>query len=113
MVEKLAEVLLAQTVERRAVELRGAADEVMDLRLERLPLRVVPGVLRDVAVVDEDVLREPVRRLARQPVAALQQQDPLARRCQVAGQGAAARARADDDDVVGVHLRAAPSARGA
>ena len=76
---ELAEVLLAQPVERRAVELRRAADEVVDLRLERLALLVVPRVRRDVAVVDEHVLREPVLRLARQPVAALEQQDPLAR----------------------------------
>ena len=32
---QLAEVLLAESVERRAVELRRAADEVVDLRLER------------------------------------------------------------------------------
>ncbi len=36
VVAELAEVLLAQPVERRAVELRRAADEVVDLRLERL-----------------------------------------------------------------------------
>ena len=79
VVLQLAEVLLAQPVERRAVELRRAADEVVDLRLERLAVLVVPGVRRDVAVVDEDVLREPVLRLARQPVAALEQEDALAR----------------------------------
>ena len=84
VVVELAEVLLAQPVERGAVELRRAADEVVDLRLERLALRVVPGVRRDVAVVDEHVLGEPVLRLARQPVAALEQEDPLAGGGQVA-----------------------------
>ena len=66
---------------------------------------VVPRVRRDVAVVDEDVLREPVLRLARQPVAALEQQDALARRGEVAGQRAAAGAGADDDHVVAVIMR--------
>ena len=91
---------LPQAVERGAVELGRAADEVVDLRLERLPVRVVPGVRRDVAVVDEDVLREPVLRLAREPVAALEQQDALARGREVPGERAAAGAGADDDDVV-------------
>ena len=103
VVAKLAEVLLAEPVERGAVELRRTTDEVVDLRLERRAGRVVPGVGGDVAVVDEDVLREPVLRLARQPVAALEQQDPLARGRQVAGERPASRPGADDDDVVVVH----------
>ena len=41
-----AEVLRAQPVERGAVELGRPADEVVDLRLERLVVRVVPGVRR-------------------------------------------------------------------
>ena len=44
--------------------------------------------------------RLPVLRLARQPVAALEQQDALAGRRQVAGERAAAGAGADDDHVV-------------
>ena len=43
-VAQLAEVLGAQPVQRGAVELRRAADEVVDLRLERLAVAVVPGV---------------------------------------------------------------------
>ena len=77
---ELLEVPLAQPVERGAVQLGGSAHEVVDLRLERLALVVVPGVLGDVAVVDEHVLGEPVLRLPRQPVATLEQQDPLAGR---------------------------------
>jgi hypothetical protein len=50
------------------------------LRLERLPVSPsIHGVRRDVAVVDEDVGGGPVLRLAREPVAALEQQDALAR----------------------------------
>src|SRR6478736_1140947 len=100
---KVAEVLFPEPVERGAVELRRAADEVVDLRLERRAARVVPGVRRDVAVVDEDVLREPVRRLARQPIAALQEKDLLPRRSEVARERATARAGSDDDHVIGVH----------
>ena len=101
---KLAEVLRAQPVERRSVELRGAPDEVVDLRLEGLARSVVPAVLRDVAVVDEHVRRGPVLRLARQPVAALQQQDALAGRGEAVHERAAAGPAADDDHVVGAHV---------
>ena len=96
----------AQPVQRGAVELGGAADEVVHLRLERLAVAVVPGVRRDVAVVDEHLVREPVLRLARQPAAALEQQDPLARGRQATHQRAAARAAPDHDHVVGgAHVR--------
>ena len=103
VVAKLAEVLRAQPVEGGAVELRRPADEVVDLRLERLAVRVVPGVVRDVAVLHEHVLREPVLRLARQPVTALEQQDPLARGSEVPRERPAAGAGSDDDHVVVVH----------
>ena len=97
---ELAEVLLAEPVERCAVELGRPADEVVDLRLKRLVLRVVPGVLRDVAVVDEDVVCRPVRRLPGEPVASLEEEDPLAGGREVPGERPASGARADDDDVV-------------
>ena len=66
-------------------------------------MRVVPRVRRHVAVVDEDVVRLPVLRLARQPVAALQQQHALAGRREVADERAAPGAAADHDDVVVAH----------
>ena len=49
VVQQLAEVLRAQPVQRGPVELGGAADEVVHLRLERLALLVVPGVGGHVA----------------------------------------------------------------
>jgi hypothetical protein len=104
VVAELAEVLRPQAVEGGAVELRRPADEVVDLRLERLPLRVVPRVVGDVAVVDEHVLREPVLRLARQPAASLEQEDLLARGREVPGKRAAARTRPDDDHVIFGHF---------
>ena len=102
MVE-LAEVLFPQAVERCAVELRRPADEVVHLRLECLAGVVVPGVGGHVLVVDEDVLGEPVRRLARKPVAALEQQDGLAGVGERPGERSAARSGADDDHVVVAH----------
>jgi hypothetical protein len=87
VVVKLAEILRAEPIERRSVELRRAAHEVVDLRLERPALLVVPGVLRDVAVFDEDVLREPILGLAREPVSALEQKNLLAGRREMAGEG--------------------------
>ncbi len=106
-----AEVLAAHAVERGAVELGRAAHEVVDLGLERLPLLIAPRVGRDVAVVHEDRLREPVLDLAGQPVAPLQQQDPPAGRRQVAGEGAAAGAGPDDDHVVARHAGTLAGAR--
>ena len=101
VVLQLAEVLLAHAVQRGAVQLGGAADEVVHLRLEeRLVLGAVPVVGRDVAAVHEHVQGGPVLRLAGQPVAAFEQQDALARRGEVAGERAAARPGPDDDDVI-------------
>ena len=80
VVPELAEVALAQAVERGAVHLGRAADEVVDARLERLAVLVEPGLLGDVAVVDEDVGGAPVLLLARQPPAALEQENVLAGR---------------------------------
>ncbi len=105
VVAQLAEVLGAHPVEGRAIQLGRPSNEVVNLRLEGLAGAVVPGVGRDVAVVHEHVGGRPVGGLAGQPAAALEQQDALARRREVARERAAAGAGADDDDVVGVHQR--------
>jgi hypothetical protein len=102
-VGELTEVLGPEPVQRSAVELGRAAHEVVDLRLERLAVRVVPGVGRHVAVVDEHVRRRPVLRFTRQPVAALEQQHLLAGRRKPVGQRATSRAAADHDHVVVAH----------
>ena len=39
------EILLTQAEQRRAIHLGGAADEVVDTRLERLAVLVIPSVL--------------------------------------------------------------------
>ena len=94
---------LAQAEEDRPVELRVAADVVLGVWPEALTLLVDPLVRGDVALPAEDLLGVPVLRLAREVAAALEQQDPLARRRQPVRQRAAARAGADDDHVVVLH----------
>ena len=96
----LAEILLTQAIERSAKKLGRAADEVVNLGLERRAVRQKPCFRRDVAIVSEYALDAPVQRLARQPVAALQKEYLFARGRQPVCERAAARAAADDDDVV-------------
>src|SRR3954469_24160346 len=97
---ELAEVLASEAVQRGAVELRLAADVVVDPGLEGLAALVVPGIRRHVAVLDEDLFGVPVLDLARQPVATLEDQDPLARRREMTGERPTACAAADDNHVV-------------
>ena len=111
VVMQLAEVLRAQPVQRRAVELGGAADEVVDLRLEALAVRIQPRVRRDVAAVDEHVAGAPVLRLAPEPVAALEQQDALSRGGEALDERAAAGPAPDHDHVVAVHDCGPPGSR--
>ena len=100
VVADLPEILGPEPVEGGAIELRRATDRVVDPGLERLVRLVVPGLLGHVPVVDEDFLGVPVLPLARQPVTALEDQDPLARWRKVPRQGAASGSAPDDDDVV-------------
>jgi len=101
---KAQEISLAQTKQRRAVQLRHPADVMIRTRLELLAVFIAPQALRHIAAVDEDFLGTPVFRLPFQPAAPFDQQNALARRRESMGQRTAARARADDDDViVGFH----------
>ena len=95
----LPEVLGTQAVEGGAVQLGGAAHEIVDLGLEGGAVAVVPGVLRDVPPVDEHVVGRPVLGLPGQEVAPLEQEHLFARRGQGVGQGPSAGSGSDDDDV--------------
>src|SRR6476469_8105862 len=95
-----AEVLGPETEQRRPVELRVAAYVVVLLRREGVAVRIRPGLVGRVLAVDEDRVGVPVVTLTGEVVASLEQQDPLAGRRQLPGERAAARATADDDDVV-------------
>src|ERR1700722_3249206 len=72
----------------------------MHLRLERLAVGVEPRFRRNVTAVHEHRAGIPVLDLARQEVAPLEQQYPLARGGQGVRQRAAARAAANDDYVI-------------
>ena len=109
VVLELPEVLLPESIEGGAVELGLAADVVVDPGLEALALVVVPRVLRHVTVLDEDLAGVPVLDLARQPVAAFEQEDPLPGWGEVPGKRAAAGSGADDDHVVRAIVRHPPS----
>src|SRR5215471_5714629 len=96
---QLAKILLPEAIQGCTEHLRGAADEIVYLRLERSTVAVVPGVGRDVAVLYEDCCRIPVLRLALKPVAALENQDVLPRGGELPGERAATCPAAYDDDV--------------
>ena len=108
----LAEVLLAKPVGRGAVELRRPADEVVDARLERPAVPVVPRVRRDVAVVHEYRLGQPVPR-ARAGASRRARAGGSACRARGGARAFRPRARPDDDHVVGIHceISSARSAR--
>ena len=65
VVPELAEVLLAQPEQRRAVELGVAADVVVGVRVELLAVPIAPDLLGLVLALDVDGLRVPVVLLAR------------------------------------------------
>src|SRR6516162_10487859 len=97
---QFAKIAFPQAQQHGAVHLGIAADPVMDARLERLAVLVMPSLARLVAVLGEHGLRAPVFPLARQVIAAFEDQDALARRGQAVSKRAAAGAAADDDHVV-------------
>src|SRR5690242_3439993 len=94
------EVAHAKAEHRGAEKLRVTTHIVELAGAKRLGLRVVPGVVRAIALLDEDRFRVPVLRLARQALAALQYQNASAARRKRDRGAAAADSGADDDDVV-------------
>ena len=96
----LAKVALAHPEQRRAIDLGVAADIVMQRRAEAVAVRVCPRLVGLVGAVDEHRLRVPVLFLARQIVAAFEDQDALAGRRQPLRQRGAAGAAADHDQVI-------------
>src|SRR5262249_41256366 len=97
---ELAEVFLAQSVQRGAIQLGGAAYPIVHPRLKGLVVLVVPGLSGHVAVLDADLVGCRGLESARHPAPALKDQNPLAGRRKAAGERAATCATADDDDVV-------------
>src|SRR5262249_47761026 len=105
VVLEFTEIFLAHAKQRCTIELRRAAHEVIRPWLKGSTAVVVPGVLRDIAVLEEDYVDIPVLFLTRQKGAALQEQNAFARGCQTVRQRATAGTRADDDHVIVFHGR--------
>src|SRR5947209_9464168 len=95
-----AEVFRAEAEQGGAVELRVAADVVVLLGGELVAAGVLPSLVGHVLGVDEHGVGVPVVALAGEVVAALEQQDALARGRELPREGSPAGAAADDDDVV-------------
>ena len=93
------EILRAVADQHRAIHLGVAADVIVIAGIERLAGGVEPGLLRPehAALVDRPIVAgfRPVE----QPLAALEDDDAGPRRGEPGGQGSAAHAGADDDDV--------------
>src|SRR6185369_9742369 len=103
VVPELAEVLLPEPEQRRAIELRVPAHGVVGVRMERVSLPVVPDLLRLVPALDVDPSRVPVGLLPRDVVAPLQKENALPGGRKSMGQSAASCPGPDDDDVEAVH----------
>ena len=99
-VDDLVEIALTQPEQRRSIHLGISADEIMELRAESAPLGVDPCLGGLVSAVDEDGLRAPVRFLARQIVAAFEDQDALSGRGKRLSKRSAAGSAADDDHII-------------
>ncbi len=73
----LVEIALAQPEQRRAKDLGVSPDPVMQRGAEAIALRIGPGLVGLIFAVDEDRLRAPVRLLAREILAAFEDEDAL------------------------------------
>src|SRR6266446_9386836 len=96
----LAEILLAQAKQRGSIEFRVSTDVVVGVRMQRLAILIPPLFLGVVAGFSHNRARTPVLFFTRKIAAALDDQDLLACRSKLVGQGSATRAAANDDDVV-------------
>ena len=104
------EVLATEAWQGSAVDLGIAADEIMDARLEGLPVGGVdPALGGFVAILAEDRSDLPVLWFLGEEVATLDQQDARAALAQGVGECPAAHAGADDDDVKMSHSSPLPT----
>jgi len=74
----------------------------MQARAEAVAVRRLPDLVGLITRLAEDFLSVPVLALAREVLAALDQQDALACARKTLRRARAARSRADDDDVVAI-----------
>ena len=96
----LAKIFFAQPEKRRAIEFGVAADVVIGVRMQLVPVGVPPKLFGVVAALRIHLQRVPVFFLARHEWPALEQENLLAARSEVVRQSAAACAGTDDDEIV-------------
>src|SRR6266700_2597908 len=102
----LAEVFSAQAKERRTIEFGISADVVVRVRAQGLSIPVSPFFFRLILAFNIDRARIPVRLLARNIVASLQNENAFPRGRKAVNEGSTACAGSDDDYVVvflGIH----------
>src|SRR5581483_1658061 len=100
----LAEVFLAQSEQRRAEKFGVAADVIVGVRMKLLAVLVVPFFFGLIFSLEIDRARVPVVFFSRHVVAALEDENLLAARRKLVGEGPAAGAAADDNNVVMIAL---------
>jgi hypothetical protein len=94
------EIVLPQAEKRRSIEFRVPAHVVVRVGMKRLSIGVAPDLFRLVLPLDVHRPGIPVVLLPRHVIAALQEEDFLARTGDPVREGPAAGPGADDDDVV-------------
>src|SRR5665213_173505 len=100
LVPDLVEVALPHAKECSAVDLRIAANVVMQAWMEAFAILAVPGLVRLIGAINEDGLRIPVCGRAWEIVTALEKQNALAARCEAMRHGRAAGPAADNNHIV-------------
>src|SRR5919106_7047556 len=96
----LAKIFFSQPEQRRAVKFGIAADIIVGVRMKFFAVSVVPDLLRLVFALEVYRPRVPIVLFSGHITAAFKQQNLLAGRRELIGEGAAAGAAADDHDVI-------------
>src|SRR4051812_42220248 len=97
---QLAEVLFAQTEQRRAIELCVTANIIVGMGTQILPVAILPHFLGRVLALQVYDCRTPVVLFARDIVASFEHKDLFPGRRQLGGERSAPRSGSDNDDVV-------------
>src|SRR4051812_44000687 len=95
-----AEILSAQTEQRRAVEFRIAAHIIVGVRMQLFAIGIKPMLFGLVLAFYVHQLCVPIRLFARNKVAALKYQDLLSGRSETMGQRSSTGSASNDDHVV-------------
>src|SRR6516162_9431331 len=94
------EIFVAEAKQCGSIKLRVAANVIVRVRMERLALGIVPMLLGLILTFEVHQLRIPIGFLARNEVAALENEDLLPRRSQAMCQRSPAGTASNNDDVI-------------